>query len=189
MPIQIIEPTSERQTTKNQFADAQSKPSTKPTQEPAIPAQLQTQPKPNVKEELMTPISSRSLEASVKPSTLPLSSAAPSKPPVSSFAEAKQTREGAKQSLVGGGVFRANGCNTMFPQNDKTSATPPVLVPPPPPTPKKEIRASTGPTMYPVNIDRALSSMTMFNFNKAWEADQSVEQRWTLITVRRFFYD
>ena len=186
VPIQIIEPTSERQTTKNQVGDAESKPS---TQEPAIPAQLLTKPKPNVKEELMTPISSRSLEASVKLSTLP----APSKPLVSSFAEAKQAREGAKPSLVGGGIFRANGRNTIFPQNDKTAATPPVSAPPPPQTPNKEIQtlesARTGSAKYPVIIHGALSSMTMFNFNKAWEADRSVEQRWRLIMVCRFFYD
>ena len=188
MPIQIIEPTGERQATKNQVADAESKPSTVPTQ---ILAQLPTKPKPNVTEELMTPISSRPLDASVKPSTIPPSSPAPSKPPVSSFAEAKQAREGARPSLVGGGVFRANGRNTIFPSNDKTSATPPVSVPPPPQTPNKEIRtpesSRTGSVMYPVNILGALSSMTMFNFNKAWEADRSVEQRWKLITVRRFF--
>ena len=190
MPIQIIEPTSERQTTKDHVTDAEAKSSTEPIQRPAIPASLPTK----LKQELMTPVSSRPLESSAK---LPPLSAAASKPPVSSFAEAKQARESTKQSLVGGGVFRANGRNTIFSPNDKTSATPPVFVPPPPQTPDKEIQTSEssrtgGPSTSPFNISQAngtTQSMTMFNFNKAWEANRSVEQRWKLITVRCFSYD
>ncbi len=193
VPIRIVEPASEHQTTKGHAADAETRPTTETTQESTIPAALS---KPDIKEELMTPITSRTLKLSTNLKTVSPSSAVTPKPPAS-FAEAKEARGSARTSRVGGGIFRANGRNTVFPANDRTPATSPVSVPPPQ-TINKELQPPEGPTRtgtatYPVNIPKNSgampSTMSMFVFNKTWEANQSVEERWELITVRLLSYN
>ncbi|KAF8332965.1 hypothetical protein F5887DRAFT_564238 [Amanita rubescens] len=186
VPIQIIEPASERQTTRGHAPDAETKLATETKQDSTILVALS---KPDVKEDLMTPITSRTLEPSRNLKTVSPSSTVTPKPPAS-FADAKEARESVRTSRVGGGIFRANGRNTVFPANDRTSATSPVSVPQPQTT-DNGLRTSKSPTRtglatYPVNIPKNSgampSTMSMFGFNKTWEANQSVEERWELIT-------
>ncbi|KIL61376.1 hypothetical protein M378DRAFT_858153 [Amanita muscaria Koide BX008] len=156
----------------------------------------------------MTPVSTRSLKSpsasSVPPTQLSQSkpkppttasiptasvtsastATLPPKPSQSNFAEAKATRDSSRPSHVGpsagvgGGIFRPNGQNTTFSPRTQTSASASV---------SDTIREAQPPTnsatRFPLNIAIGNGSpMTMFNFNKKWEANPVAEDRWKLIT-------
>ncbi|KAK2465761.1 hypothetical protein APHAL10511_002305 [Amanita phalloides] len=190
VPIEIVESPSQPQTA----SDAQSSKAKAIPEPPQTPSPARN---PDIQQETMTAISSRSLgDKTLSPFTPSPTSpppgisqpqpAIPTVPRASSatFVEEKQIRESAKPSRVGGGIFRANGRNTIISPNDKTPATPvPVAQ-----ASHKEVRPSQmqGLQTYPGNItagnETITPSMTMFNFNKAWEANRSVEERWKLVT-------
>ncbi|KAF8630009.1 hypothetical protein AX15_003158 [Amanita polypyramis BW_CC] len=213
VPIEIFEPGDRRETPKEKMQVVDVKPSgTAPTSGPSskpvppTPAPMPTVPateaKPDVKENTMTPVYTRSLKtpSSTPPGPGPVPSSLPTpqpqppaaatatattalpKPSPATFAEAKQARESARQSRVGGGIFRANGRNTIFSHKEPTLTESDV------PESQTSRAAQTaegrGPVVYPVGdaaANRTAVQMSMFNFSKRWEANQSVGERWKLI--------
>ncbi|KAJ3504748.1 hypothetical protein NLJ89_g7773 [Agrocybe chaxingu] len=106
-----------------------------------------------------------------------------------SFVDAKQARENARPSRVGGGIFRASGKNTIFPTRDNT---PPEDVPVPPsatisqpaPTPinQKILPPQTAST-YPLNGLIHKPPSTLFDFTKVWGSLKSPEEKWRYLNT------
>ena len=101
---------------------------------------------------------------------------------LNSFKDAKQARESAKPSRVGGGIFRASGSNTVFAPRDNGN---PTLADPPKSDSSTSIRFSAkddskSKTLYtPV----AKAPNTLFDFVKSWGSLRSTEEKWQLINV------
>ena len=106
-----------------------------------------------------------------------------------SFKDAKQARESAKPSRVGGGIFRASGSNTVFTPRDNGN---PTLADPPKSdssTSSFSMRLSTkddsnSKTPY-MPVPKAPN--TLFDFVKSWGSLRSTEEKWQLINVGIFF--
>ncbi|KAL0960856.1 hypothetical protein HGRIS_005872 [Hohenbuehelia grisea] len=168
------------------------------------PANGGVQGTPSIGNTLLTPVSSRSLNASSgvsppKPSTgnssvappsatVPKTtdSATPSPTPVppkpSSFKDAKSARESAKTSRVGGGIFRANGSSTIFTHlgdttSDKTSAEKPL-------GPKPDIFAAPKPQNSRIRkTPQRPLDISLVEFEKAWRNLASPAERWDFFSV------
>lgn len=187
VPITIVEPAGVPS------AKVKNTPPAQPTSKPEIPSTI-SPPKPDIV--TLQPVSSRSLKVS---STSPsfTTTNTPSPPPVTqpqpkptTFKQAKQARESAKPSKVGGGIFRASGASTIFPtrespslptqshgltpkgdavmENDGTMASPPAAQ-----------------TTSPQIVVKAPANL--FEFVKAWTSAVNVEEKWQLINVRHRF--
>lgn len=115
---------------------------------------------------LLQPISSRALPRSNEPSS---SSVKPdqSTPPLprqttpartESFKDAKQSRDTAKPSRVGGGIFRHSGNHTLFVRDDEMS----------------------GAAVVDSTVPQA--PMTLFNFTKMWESHLKDKDRWNILS-------
>lgn len=215
VPIKIIEPLpAATSTTSSSTIPVPSKPKESHVSEPfsrAVPPILS-----DVKTDTLEPVSSRSLKSpsledgkaslttlteqgstdnnnnplfkTEAPSIAPLSTNGTSKP--NSFKDAKQARDSAKPSRVGGGIFRASGNNTIFsprdignptfadPPNPDTSTSPSSIGPPGKDDPKS--------TSYP-SVPKAPN--TLFDFVKSWGSLHSTEEKWQLINVGIFKSD
>ncbi|KAG1797849.1 uncharacterized protein HD556DRAFT_1355429 [Suillus plorans] len=123
---------------------------------------------------LLQPISSRALPRSNEPSS---SSIKPDQSTMSplpkqitsanteSFKDAKQLRDTAKPSRIGGGVFRPSGNHTVFARDDKLSGAAPVT------------------TSLPALVNTVSQApMTLFNFTKMWESRMKDEDRWNILS-------
>ena len=123
--------------------------------------------------------------------TLPspaISTSGASKP--NSFKDAKQARESAKPSRVGGGIFRASGSNTIFTPRDNGN---PTLADPP----KSDSSASSfsiklsaedGSNSKSSYMPVPKAPNTLFDFVKSWGSLRSTEEKWQLINVSIFFF-
>lgn len=125
--------------------------------------------------ELLQQISSRALPRNLEPSS---SSVEPDQSTVTplprqtnsarieSFKDAKQLRDTAKPSRVGGGIFRPSGNHTLFARDDEISGAAPVT------------------TSLPAMVDSTVQApMTLFNFTKMWESHIKDEDRWNILSV------
>ncbi|KAK0201625.1 hypothetical protein DFS33DRAFT_1348839 [Desarmillaria ectypa] len=97
--------------------------------------------------------------------------------PQVTFQEAKRSRDDVKTSRVGGGIFRSNGSNTIFPTREVTvpksndvKATAPRPV-------KHDVPASTPPKALSVPVPT-----TLYDLTKAWDVHRSSEERFQIIT-------
>ncbi|KAI0086569.1 hypothetical protein BDY19DRAFT_995857 [Irpex rosettiformis] len=153
------------------------------------------------KEDLLQPVSSRSLEKTQSPppseetnSTPGNTASTPKKP--ATFKEAKQARE-AQKFRSGGGIFRRDGQHTLFDAHPrpatspvpspKTENTPPPNASSPPLLPpsieKSIIKTSAEPTKPRTvpSLVAAASAMTLFNFNRNWDSLKTPEARWDFL--------
>ena len=103
-----------------------------------------------------------------------------------SFKDAKQARETAKPSRVGGGIFRASGSNTVFTPRDNGNPTSA--------DPLKSDSSSTSPFSIQLSAKGDSNSKTshvpvpkapntLFDFVKSWGSLRSTEEKWRLINV------
>jgi len=128
--------------------------------------------------EFLQPLSSRPLSSSPR-SDGPLSSvkeeeqSTTTAPPmrtastkVQTFKDAKQSRDTAKPSRVGGGIFRSSGNHTIITRNEEILRPAPVITSPP---------ATVDATVHK-------APMTLFNFTKMWESNMKDEDRWNLFS-------
>jgi hypothetical protein len=104
-----------------------------------------------------------------------------------SFKDAKQARESAKPSRVGGGIFRASGSNTIFTPRDNGNPT--TLADPPKPDSSTSIRLSamdddSNSKKSYMPVPKAPN--TLFDFMKSWGSLRSTEEKWQLINVSLF---
>lgn len=190
VPITIVEPAGVPSAKIKETPPAQ--PTSKPQSPPAI-----SPPKPDI--DTLQPVSSRSLKTSPTSlsSTTTNTPPTPSPPPVTqsqpkptSFKEAKQARESAKSSKVGGGIFRASGASTIFPTRESPS----------PPTQSRGVTSkenvvmendgtvaspAAAQTTSPQIVVKAPANL--FEFVKAWTSAVKVEEKWQLINVRHRF--
>ena len=100
-----------------------------------------------------------------------------------SFKDAKQARESAKPSRVGGGIFRASGSNTIFTPRDNgnpTSAEDPQKSDSSRPSAKDDSNLKTSYMPVPK------APNTLFDFVKSWGSLGSTEEKWQLINVSIF---
>ncbi|KAK0503827.1 hypothetical protein EDD18DRAFT_1130880 [Armillaria luteobubalina] len=95
--------------------------------------------------------------------------------PQTAFKEAKRSRDDLKTSRVGGGIFRSNGSNTIFPTRE-------VTIP-------KSNNTKTVPSHYtesdvPTSIPSKTVSVpkSLYDLTKAWDMHQSSEERFQIIT-------
>ncbi|KAG2144170.1 uncharacterized protein EDB93DRAFT_1154165 [Suillus bovinus] len=120
---------------------------------------------------LLQPISSRVLprinEPSIKThqstSPAPQKQTTPAK--MDSFKDAKQLRDTAKPSRVGGGIFRPSGNHTLLARDDKMSGAIPV----------------TNSLAAMINTVQQ-APMTLFDFTKMWESHMIDEDRWNILS-------
>jgi len=106
------------------------------------------------------------------PASPAISTNGSSKP--NSFKDAKQVRENAKPSRVGGGIFRASGNIILFtPRENKGNPTATLVVADPPTKSDSSTSNSYKPVPKPPN--------TLFDFVKSWGSLRSTEERWQLI--------
>ncbi|KAK0464701.1 TPR-like protein, partial [Desarmillaria tabescens] len=96
--------------------------------------------------------------------------------PQATFKEAKRSRDDVKTSRVGGGIFRSNGPNTIFPTKQVTIPKSDVTAAPPPPV-KHDVPASTSPKALSVP-----APTTLYDLTKAWDVHRSSEERFQIIT-------
>jgi hypothetical protein len=112
-------------------------------------------------------------------------------PKPNSFKDAKQARENAKPSRVGGGIFRASGSNTLFAPRDNGN---PTLADPPKAdsstssfsarlSAKNDSKSKTSYIPVPKAPD------TLFDFVKSWGSLRSTEEKWQLVNVSTFRSD
>ncbi|KAK0244398.1 hypothetical protein EDD85DRAFT_807910 [Armillaria nabsnona] len=97
--------------------------------------------------------------------------------PQATFKEAKRSRDDVKTTRVGGGIFRSNGSNTIFPtrevivpKSNDTKATPSHPV-------EHDVPAYTPPKAPSVPVPTSL-----YNLTKAWDVHRSSEERFQIIT-------
>ncbi|KAG7439204.1 uncharacterized protein BT62DRAFT_773219 [Guyanagaster necrorhizus] len=96
--------------------------------------------------------------------------------PQVTYTEAKRSRDDVKTSRVGGGIFRSDGPNTIFPtrevtvpkSNDAKAATYPIT---------QNFPASTAPKSPSVPVPK-----TLYDLTKAWDMHPSTEERFRIIT-------
>ncbi|CAA7269109.1 unnamed protein product [Cyclocybe aegerita] len=205
VPITIVEPPPQAGSSK--LAQAESGKTAKKPQDAtkSIP-----QP-PKAFTDTLEAVSSRSLKPppSSTPTTSPIveatspnaSSSASTSPPTSysssetssakpaSFMDAKQARENAKPSRVGGGIFRASGKNTIFPTRDSTTLAdtpvpPPAAVPRPILTPvnQKNSPPQTAST-YALNGSIHKPPSSLFDFTRVWGSLKSIEEKWQYLNT------
>ncbi|KAJ7201254.1 hypothetical protein GGX14DRAFT_655950 [Mycena pura] len=194
IPITIVE-ADDRRLSDTPVEEPRAPPAAKP------PSTSNNAPKPGLKTriteptDMMEPISSRPLHASSSNGTVstpPTSSVARPQPAAqptskpSSFKDAKNARDNNKPSILGGGIFRASGENTIFARNPTptkqetplTAATPPVEKHvPPPPAPAPAVTSATNAS--PAQIK---SPMTLFSFTRAWESTSDPTARFALLS-------
>jgi len=103
-----------------------------------------------------------------------------------SFKDAKQARESAKPSRVGGGIFRASGSNTIFTPRENGDI---IFTDPP----KPDSSTSSLSTGLSANDDSKSSytpvpkaPITLFDFVKSWGSLRSTEEKWQFINVSIF---
>lgn len=124
---------------------------------------------------LLQPISSRVLPRSNEPSSTSVKPNQSTTPPLSrqttsarteSYKDAKQLRDIAKPSCVGGGIFQPSGNHTLFARNVGISS------------------AASVTNSRSVMIDRTIpqAPMTLFNFTKMWESHMEDEDRWNILS-------
>jgi RNA polymerase II-associated protein 3 len=99
-----------------------------------------------------------------------------------SFKDAKQARESAKPSRVGGGIFRTSGSSTVFTPRDNVNPT--LADPPSFPVRLSAKDDSNSKTSY-MPVPKAPN--TLFDFVKSWGSLGSTEEKWQLINVSYFF--
>ncbi|GLB45501.1 putative rna polymerase ii-associated protein 3 [Lyophyllum shimeji] len=191
VPITIIDPNKPAiSPTPPGKAEPAAKQATLSTPKPAPKAAPEQGPSST---ETMKPVSTRSLKtveahtAQPTPSTARAPSPKPEQP--RTFKDAKQARESAKPSRVGGGIFRANGESTVFPPRGDPSAPSPKVeqvmpaTPPPPsataPSPMNVDQEPVGAVVEPVPPEQAPT--TLFEFASAWRAASSTSERWGLM--------
>jgi hypothetical protein len=125
---------------------------------------------------LLQPISSRVLPRSNEPSSSSVKPDQSTIPPLprqttsartECFKDAKQLRDTAKPSRIGGGIFRPSGNHTLFSRNDVKSGAAPVT--------------TSLPVMVDGNVPQA--PMTLFNFTKMWDSHMKDEDRWNILSV------
>lgn len=128
--------------------------------------------------EFLQPLSSRTISSSPRGDE-PSSSVKPEQsttaaPPVrttstnvQSFKDAKQSRDTAKPSRVGGGIFRSSGNHVLFTRDEEILRPAPVT--------------TSSPTMVGGTVPKA--PMTLFNFTKIWESHVEDEDRWNILSV------
>ncbi|KAK0449273.1 hypothetical protein EV421DRAFT_1780951 [Armillaria borealis] len=97
--------------------------------------------------------------------------------PQATFKEAKRSRDDVKTTRVGGGIFRSNGSNTIFPTREVTvpksndaKATPSHPV-------ENDVPACTSLKAPSVPVPTSLYDLT-----KAWDVHRSSEERFQIIT-------
>ncbi|KAG2123377.1 hypothetical protein BD769DRAFT_1471366 [Suillus cothurnatus] len=124
---------------------------------------------------LLQPISSRVLPRSNEPSSSSVKPDQSTIPPLprqttsartECFKDAKQLRDTAKPSRIGGGIFRPSGNHTLFSRNDVKSGAAPVT--------------TSLPVMVDGNVPQA--PMTLFNFTKMWDSHMKDEDRWNILS-------
>jgi len=93
---------------------------------------------------------------------------------LNSFKDAKQARESAKSTHVGGGIFRASGRNTLFTPRDNGS---PTLTN----TPKDDSNSKTSSYFPTTSVAVLKAPTTLFDFVKSWDSLRSTEEKWQLI--------
>ncbi|KAG2094629.1 uncharacterized protein F5147DRAFT_719620 [Suillus discolor] len=123
---------------------------------------------------LLQPISSRALPRSNEPSSSSIKPDQSTMPPppkqvtsakTESFKDAKQLRDTAKPSRIGGGIFRPSGNHTVFARDDKLTGVAPVT------------------TSLPALVNTVPQApMTLFNFTKMWESHMKDEDRWNIFS-------
>jgi hypothetical protein len=111
-------------------------------------------------------------------------------PKPTSFKQAKEARESAKSSKVGGGIFRASGASTIFP----TRESPSLPTQSGGLTPKGDVVMENDGTMASPPAAQTTSPQivvkapaNLFEFVKAWTSAANVEEKWQLINVRHRF--
>ncbi|KAG0704776.1 hypothetical protein DFH29DRAFT_1034785, partial [Suillus ampliporus] len=139
------------------------------------PEDVEKQPKDPGDNGFLHPVSSRVLPRSDEPSSSsvkPDQSTAQSipKPTTSTrtqtFKDAKQLRDTAKPSRVGGGIFRPSGNHTLFARDKEVPGVTPATTSPP----------------ATVNGTVPKAAMTLFNFTKMWESHVKDEDRWNILS-------
>ena len=99
------------------------------------------------------------------------------------FKDAKQARESAKPSRVGGGIFRASGSNTIFtPRNNGD----PTLADPESSTSSSSVGPSAKDNSKIPYMPVPKAPNTLFDFVKSWGSLRSTEDKWQLIIVSIF---
>ncbi|KAK0222015.1 hypothetical protein IW262DRAFT_1377548 [Armillaria fumosa] len=97
--------------------------------------------------------------------------------PQATFKEAKRSRDDLKTSRVGGGIFRSNGSNTIFPTRE-------VIMP-------KSNNTKTAPshsmesdvsTSIPSKAPSIPVPKSLYDLTKAWDMHRSSEERFQIIT-------
>ncbi|KAF8158543.1 hypothetical protein B0H34DRAFT_709282 [Crassisporium funariophilum] len=184
VPIKIVEPPAAATSDDSPIPG----PSEPVSRAPVVAIPAATKPAP--KADIMEAVSSRSLKSSptaeiLSPETkeLPAKSvrplaekvSLPSKP--TSFKDAKQARETAKSSRVGGGIFRASGDSTIFTNRDPNTAD----------VPKSTPQAASQPELSrpPIISDAPAHKgpATLFDFVKTWGSTISDNERWQLLNT------
>ncbi|KAG1879216.1 hypothetical protein F4604DRAFT_1753628 [Suillus subluteus] len=136
---------------------------------------VEKQPKGLEDNGLLQPISSRVIPRSNEPSPSSVKPVQSTTPPLprqttsartESFKDAKQLRDTAKPSRIGGGIFRPSGNHTLFARNDGKSGAAPVT--------------TSLPAMVDATVPQA--PMTLFNFTKMWESHMKDEDRWNILS-------
>ncbi|KAG1880705.1 hypothetical protein C8R48DRAFT_573161, partial [Suillus tomentosus] len=122
----------------------------------------------------LQPISSRALPRGNEPSSSSIKPDQSTMPPLpkqitsaktGGFKDAKQLRDTAKPSRIGGGIFRPSGNHTVFARDDKLSGAAPVT------------------TSFPALVNAVPQApMTLFNFTKMWESRMTDEDRWNILS-------
>lgn len=202
VPIKIIDPTQPATSSSSTVPER----ATETVVKPALDA-----PKPAT--DTLEAVSSRSLKPETPPVPPVLSAAAAALKPepeaspkteptpslkAPSFKDAKQVRETARPSRVGGGIFRASGKNTIFTMKDGEAAAPRPESAPSVEAEKSEPSIAAQ-SQAPVNKAREMSTTpapvkaappvivkapaNLFDFNKAWTNARSTDEKWQLMNV------
>ena len=128
-------------------------------------------------------------QSEVKSTNSQIQPSAPTLPPPSNstngafkpntFQDAKQARESAKPSRVGGGIFRASGNNTIFTPRENGDCTFENH-------PKSESSQSIGLSAKSDYNPVPKAPNTLFDFVKSWGSLRSTDEKWQLINVSTF---
>ncbi|KAF9074346.1 hypothetical protein BDP27DRAFT_1444204 [Rhodocollybia butyracea] len=170
VPIQIIEPPNSHTTETSVSVPKSAKPKSSPSSlsSPSPPAS-----DPNT------------TQSSARAEALPAKSSS-SQEPSTSFQEAKRAREenSTKVSRVGGGIFRASGKNTIFPErtssNGRTTSTTPVDG-----ASSDHSKENADTPNWGATVELGNATVSLFEFTKGWNrlSGASVEDRLRYITT------
>ncbi|KAK0188216.1 TPR-like protein [Armillaria mellea] len=97
--------------------------------------------------------------------------------PQATFKEAKRSQDDVKTSRVGGGIFRSNGSNTIFPTRDVTipKSNNTKTVP-------SHSMEHDPPASIPLEAPSIPAPKSLYDLTKAWDMHRSSKERFQIIT-------